>query len=362
MSLWLTLLIFVGGSGCLAIESDCGSDDNDCQLQPLLLTYLAIEALSFRPPPCGTFAPAHYIEENDGLLSALAFAGPISLAGSLTYDAGFVNRPLHLIGCTPALVSGAVSVNAAPPVQITEAYTYNSIGLSTTRLLTTNADSFRVDVGYAPADFPASIQGDCAPGVAGRSLLLLEYDFFQRTTRFSENRPTNCIAANPNSRVVSSVAAYTGLARPVTSSDTDIVEVSTTATITTDIVSAASFTRDSAGRLTRRDQTDSFTVVISNPPMTNSQSRVFAFNYTYDGLGRVMQFSGNRGPTTNAVITYTYDDQSRVIGMASTGLQSAAAATSTDTFTYDAAGRVSLHISNFTVGPTNIITTFTFSY
>ncbi|MEQ9365586.1 MAG: hypothetical protein RIF32_15170 [Leptospirales bacterium] len=357
----LALIVAVSGTQCLALSDDCGAKATDCELQPLLVAYLTIEAYSFRPPPCGTFGPARQIEENDGLLSSLAFVGPVSIAGSLAYDAGFVNRPLHLVGCTPALVSASISVNAAPAVLITEGYIYNSVRLSTRRLLTTNAGSFTIDVAYGLNDYPETIMGDCQVGASGRSLIQHAYDILSRPIAFAQTRPMNSDTANPNSRVITSSASYPGVDRGASLLITKFVEASATNTTTTDIVSTASYIRDGNGRLTRRDQTDQIALVTTNPATSSNQTRTFTFTYTHDELGRMTQFSGDRGPNTNAVIDYTYDAADRVIGMSSTGMASGVAANSTDSFTYGANGDILTHLSNFTIGATTTVASFTFS-
>lgn len=363
---WIFLLVLAlatgGAANCLALDEECSSAETDCELGSLLATYLAIEATSFRPPDCGLYGPALHIDQNDGLLNSLQFVGPVSLSGSLNYDAGFVNRPLHLIGCTPALVSASISVNAGAPTAVTEAYSYNSIGLVTRRILTTSTAVFLVDVEYAANDYPFIVAGDCQNAAVGRSISRLDYDLISRPFAFTQSRPLNCDAGSPNSRSITSTAGYEGALRSAVAGSTRLVESTGTVTSTSDVVTTANFTRDSAGRLTRRDQTDQITTVVSSPASTTSVTQSVIFTYTYDSEGRMTQFVGNRGPNTNAVINYGYDASGRVISMNSTGQQSAVAANSTDSFTYDAAGRILTHSSNFTLGANNIVTGYTFSY
>ncbi|MCR9141277.1 MAG: hypothetical protein NXI24_03435 [bacterium] len=361
--LGLALWILLAGGQCLALDESCGSDDTDCRLEPLLAAYLVIESVSFRPPACGTLNPADYAEEGDGVLTALVFVGPISLTQSLQYDAGFVNRPLHLIGCEPALVSSSISVNAGPPTAVSESYTYNGLGQVTAKVLNVPGATFRVDVSYALNDYPALIRGDCQVGVSESSTINMDYDILSRALSVNQFRPLNCDASAPNQRVITSALGYTGLERPPTSSNTTVVETTAAAVnTTTTIAASAAITRDSGSRLTRRNQSEDVTVVVSSPASSINFARNFSFDYTYDSQGRMTQFVGTRGPTTNATINYTYDSAGRVVGMNSTGTSSGMAANSTDTFTYDANGNVSTHVSNFTIGPTNTISTYTFAY
>ncbi len=360
-ALLLALALFP--AQCLVLEEDCESGSTDCDTLPVVAAYLLLEAYSFRPPACGTFGPANYVDSSDGLLALFTTSGPISLAPNLPYESGFLNRPLHLIGCTPAEVNGSISVNAAPATSIREQYTYSNVNMPAKRILTVGGVSrFNVDISYSPTDYPARVAGECGNLPGELSVTQAGYDLFSRLIQFGEQRPENCDAGATTGRQTSNFSLYdSGITSP-RYANTSVVESNAGVTTNIAIDSNITYTRDSANRLTRREQADQILITVTPTGVTNNSDRTFTFNYTYDENGRVTVFSGDRGANTSATINYTYDSAGRVVAMSSTGMQSSIAASSTDTFVYDSSGRITSHVSNFTLGPNNTVINFSFSY
>lgn len=359
----LLVALALSSAQCLGLEQDCTSGSTDCETLPVLATYLVLESLSFRPPACGTFGPASYVDRSDGLLALFATAGPVSLAPNLPYEAGFLNRPLHLIGCTPAEVKGSISVNAGPATEIREQYSYSNTSMPVNRRLTVGgANSFNVDVGYSATDYPTRIAGDCGNLPGESSVTQANYELFSRLAQFGEQRPENCDAGSAAGRQTSSFGVYRDSGGSPNYTIARVVETNAGVTTTIAIESNMTYTRDGANRLTRREQFDQIAITVSSPPTVNNGDRAFVFNYTYDENGRVTAFSGNRGAGTNATIHYGYDSAGRVVSMSSTGMQAGQAASSTDTFVYDRSGRISSHVSSFTLGANTTVINFSFSY
>ena len=358
----LTVLCGIAGPACLAFDSDCGSDRNQCELEPLLLTYLAIEDLSFRPMACGTYAPAKQAEENDAMLLALPSMGPVSFTGILEYDTGFLNQPLHLVGCTPARVTSSQSVNAGTATALTETYFYNSQNLVVYHAATTSSGTFVADVAYSPTEYATYIRGDCANLAGSSRIAMLSYDLLQRPVTLTQTRPENCQASSPAGLSVSASAFYSDYSRLTSAYKIDASATSAGIVTVDNNTANVTYTRDAAGRILTRNQDESQTRTTTPPGSIVTQSRSFTFTLTYDSLGRVTQFIGSRGTNTNATINYTYDSGNRVTGITTNGQKSGTAANSTDTYTYDSQGRIISHTSNYTLGATNTVTNYTYSY
>ena len=365
-TLWkycLPLLLLAGpGTACLADQDECGGNRGDCELAPVLATYLAFENFSFRVGACGTFGPADWAIYEDAMQIHLPVVGPVSVVNALNYDVGILNRPFHLIGCEPRVVHSSQSVNAGAAVARSEFYIYRPEPLVGQRIITTPMGTFTANVLYSPADYPVLLESECPniPGTFTRTITT--YDVWQRTYSFRQARPANCDAPGDAQRTIEASLAYNDNSRLPYYTDTLLTEVSGGTTTVTVVRSTTTYTRGSGGRILSRNQTDDITQTVTPPGTTATTTRTLAFNYTYDSAGRVSQFVGNRGPTTNSTITYGYDAANRLTSIMSTGQASGAAANSSEIFTYDASGRITAHTSNVVLGPNTLNATFTFEY